>query len=116
MGDGPAGVRSPAPSIAYAAGIALAASWDEALAWRVGVQLGRDARSRGVQFLLGPGVNLYRSPRNGRNFEYFGEDPWLAARIAVGYVRGVQSQSVSATIKHFVGNDSEHARRTSDST
>jgi beta-glucosidase len=115
MSDGPAGVRSPAPSMAYASGIALAASWDEALAERVGVQLGRDARARGVQFLLGPGVNLYRSPLNGRNFEYSGEDPWLAARVAAAYVRGVQSERVSATIKHFVGNESEFARRTSDS-
>jgi beta-glucosidase len=115
MSDGPAGVRSPAPSIAYASGIALAASWDEALAERVGRELGRDARARGVQFLLGPGVNLYRSPRGGRNFEYFGEDPWLAGRIAAGYVRGVQSERVSATIKHFVGNESEFARRTTNS-
>src|SRR5688572_25906238 len=115
MSDGPAGVRSPAPSIAYASGIALASSWDEALAERVGRELGRDARARGVQFLLGPGVNLYRSPLNGRNFEYFGEDPWLAARIAAGYVRGVQSERVSATIKHFVGNESEFARRTTNS-
>jgi beta-glucosidase len=115
MSDGPAGVRSPAPSIAYASGIALASSWDEALAERVGRELGRDARARGVQFLLGPGVNLYRSPRSGRNFEYFGEDPWLAARIATGYVRGVQSERVSATIKHFVGNESEFARRTTNS-
>jgi beta-glucosidase len=115
MSDGPLGLRIPGPSNAYAAGMALAASWDPALAERVGVQLGRDARSRCVQILLGPGVNLYRAPMNGRNFEYFGEDPWLASRIAVGYVRGVQSQGVSATIKHFVGNDSEYARRTSDS-
>jgi beta-glucosidase len=115
MSDGPLGLRMPGPSNAYAAGVGLAASWDPALAERIGVQLGRDARSRCVQVLLGPGVNLYRAPMNGRNFEYFGEDPWLAARIAVGYVRGVQSQGVSATIKHFVGNDSEYARRTSDS-
>jgi beta-glucosidase len=116
MSDGPQGLRMPGPSNAYATGISLAASWDPQLAESLGVQLGRDARSRCVQILLGPGVNLYRSPLNGRNFEYFGEDPWLAARIAMGYVRGVQSQGVSATIKHFVGNDSEYARRTSDST
>src|SRR6185436_15493128 len=116
MSDGPQGLRMPGPSNAYATGISLAASWDPLLAERVGTQLGRDARSRCVQILLGPGVNLYRSPLNGRNFEYFGEDPWLAARIAVGYVRGVQAQGVSATIKHFVGNDSEYARKTSDST
>jgi beta-glucosidase len=116
MSDGPQGLRMPGPSNAYASGISLAASWDPVLAESVGVQLGRDARSRCVQILLGPGVNLYRSPLNGRNFEYFGEDPWLASRIVVGYVRGVQSQGVGATIKHFVGNDSEYARRTSDST
>src|SRR5688572_14219100 len=107
MSDGPVGARTPPPSTAYAAGIALAASWDESLAQEIGVELGRDARSRGVAFLLGPGVNLYRAPMNGRNYEYFGEDPLLAARMAVGYIRGVQSQGVSATIKHYLGNNSE---------
>ncbi len=115
MSDGPVGARSPAPSTAYAAGIGLAATWDTALAEEIGTQLGRDARSRGARFLLGPGVNIYRAPMNGRNFEYFGEDPFLGQRIAVGYVKGVQSQNVSATIKHFIGNNSEYARMTSDS-
>jgi beta-glucosidase len=116
MSDGPSGVRTPPPSTAYAAGIGLAASWDTQAAHEVGVQLGRDARSRGAQFLLGPGVNIYRAPMNGRNFEYFGEDPFLGSRIAVGYIEGVQSQGVSTTIKHFTGNNSEYARNTSDST
>ena len=115
MSDGPVGARSPAPSTAYAAGIGLAASWDTALAREIGTQLGRDARARGARFLLGPGVNIYRAPLNGRNFEYFGEDPFLGQRIAIDYVNGVQSQGVSATIKHFVGNNSEFARQTSDS-
>jgi beta-glucosidase len=115
MSDGPAGARSPAPSTAYAAGIGLAATWDTALAEEVGKQLGRDARSRGARFLLGPGVNIYRAPMNGRNFEYFGEDPFLGQRIAIGYVKGVQGQGVAATIKHFIGNNSEYARMTSDS-
>jgi beta-glucosidase len=115
MTDGPVGARSPSPSTAYAAGIGLAATWDTALAEEVGVQLGRDARSRGAQFLLGPGVNVYRAPMNGRNFEYFGEDPFLGQRIAIGYVKGVQSQGVAATIKHYIGNNSEFARHTSDS-
>ena len=115
MSDGPVGARSPAPSTAYAAGIGLAATWDTALAEEIGTQLGRDARSRGARFLLGPGVNIYRAPMNGRNFEYFGEDPFLGQRIAVGYVKGVQGQNVSATIKHFIGNNSEYARMTSDS-
>ena len=115
MSDGPAGIRSPAPSTAYAAGIGLAASWNPETARDTGMQMGRDARSRGSQFLLGPGVNLYRAPMNGRNFEYFGEDPYLGARIAVGMIEGVQSQGVSATIKHYAGNNSEFARMTSNS-
>ena len=115
MSDGPVGAHIPPPSTAYAAGIGLAASWDRDLAQRIGVQLGRDARSRGASYLLGPGVNIYRSPLNGRNFEYFGEDPFLAGETAVGYINGVQSQGVSATIKHFAANNSEYFRFTSDS-
>ena len=115
MSDGPVGAHIPPPSTAYAAGIGLAASWDPELAARVGTQIGRDARSRGASFLLGPGVNIYRAPLNGRNFEYFGEDPFLAGQIAVGYINGVQSQNVSATIKHFAANNSEYFRFTSDS-
>src|SRR5437660_3175644 len=65
--------------------------------------------------MLGPGVNIYRAPMNGRNFEYFGEDPFLASRIAVGYIEGMQSQGVSATIKHFLGNNSEFDRHNTDS-
>jgi beta-glucosidase len=117
MSDGPYGTRSNAgfPSTTYAAGIGLAASWDRELAARVGGGIGRDARARGVHFMLGPGVNIYRSPRNGRNFEYFGEDPFLTSAIAVGYVTGMQEQGVSATIKHFLGNNSEYLRHDSDS-
>ncbi len=115
MADGPVGAHIPAPTIAYAAGIGLAASWDQPLALRVGQQLGRDARSRGAAFLLGPGVNIYRAPMNGRNFEYFGEDPFLAGSITVGYIRGVQQERVSATVKHFLGNNSEYLRHDTDS-
>ncbi|MGA3091560.1 MAG: glycoside hydrolase family 3 C-terminal domain-containing protein [Terriglobales bacterium] len=115
MADGPVGAHIPAPTIAYAAGIGLAASWDKALAVRVGEQLGRDCRSRGAVFLLGPGVNIYRAPMNGRNFEYFGEDPFLASQIAVGYIRGVQEEGVSATVKHYLGNNSEYLRHDADS-
>jgi beta-glucosidase len=115
MADGPIGVRNFGPSTAYAAGIALAASWDPDLANQVGAMIGKDARARGVHFLLGPGVNIYRSPLGGRNFEYFGEDPFLASRMAVGYIQGVQAQGVSATIKHFMGNNSEWNRHHSSS-
>ena len=107
MSDGPMGVRTWGPTSGYAAGVGLAASWDTELAKRVGTSLGRDARSRGVSFLLGPGVNIYRVPMNGRNFEYFGEDPWLAGRIAAAYIQGVQSQGVIATVKHYAANNSE---------
>ena len=115
MADGPLGVRNFGPATAMAGGIALAATWNPALAERMGTELGRDARAKGVHFLLGPGVNIYRAPMNGRNFEYFGEDPLLASRIAVGYIKGVQSQGVSATIKHFMGNNSEFDRHKTDS-
>lgn len=115
MADGPVGAHIPAPTIAYAAGIGLAASWDTKLALHIGQQLGRDARSRGAAFLLGPGVNIYRAPMNGRNFEYFGEDPFLASGIGVGYIRGVQQEGVSATVKHYLGNNSEYLRHDSDS-
>jgi len=109
--DGPMGVKSRGLTTAYAIGIGLAASWDTKLAQRVGVSLGHDARARGVNFLLGPGVNIYRAPMNGRNFEYFGEDPYLAGQIAAHYILGVQSQNVVATIKHYAANNSEYHRR-----
>src|SRR5580693_7876141 len=115
MSDGPMGVHDYGLTTAYPAGIALAASWDADLAERFGASMGKDARARGVHFILGPGMNIYRAPMNGRNFEYFGEDPFLAAQIAVRYIEGVQSQRVSATVKHFIGNNSEYARHTSDS-
>jgi beta-glucosidase len=117
MSDGPVGVRldSGFPSTTYAGGIGLAASWDRELAHRVGAGIGRDARARGINFMLGPAVNIYRSPRDGRNFEYFGEDPFLTSNIAVGYITGMQQQGVSSTIKHYIGNNSEYLRHDSDS-
>ncbi len=117
MSDGPVGVRSNSgfKSTTYAGGIGMAASWDRELAERVGAGIGRDARARGVHFMLGPGVNIYRSPRNGRNFEYFGEDPFLTSNIAVAYITGMQKQGVSSTIKHYIANNSEYLRHDSDS-
>jgi beta-glucosidase len=114
MADGPVGVRNYGPSTVFG-GIGLAASWDPDLAARIGATIGQDARARGVHFMLGPGVNIYRSPLNGRNFEYFGEDPFLSARTAVAYINGMQRQGVSATVKHFMGNNSEFDRHNSDS-
>ena len=113
--DGPFGVRRLMRANVMAGGIALAATWNTDLARRVGEEVGRDARARGVHFYLAPGVNIYRSPLNGRNFEYLGEDPLLAARMAVPLIEGVQAQGVAATVKHFLGNNSEFLRHTSDS-
>lgn len=110
MSDGPMGVRTWGPDTAYAGGIALAATWDKDLAREMGVSIGDDARARGVNFLLAPGVDIYRAPMNGRNFEYFGEDPYLAAQTAIAYIEGVQSQGVVATVKHFAANDEEWDR------
>lgn len=112
MSDGPMGVHDYGLTTAYPAGIALAASWDADLTQRFGVAMGKDARARGVHFILAPGMNIYRAPMNGRNFEYFGEDPFLASRMAVAVIKGIQSQRVIATAKHFAGNNSEFARMT----
>src|SRR6266849_5648518 len=112
MSDGPMGVHDYGLTTAYPAGIALAASWDVELAQRFGSAMGRDARARGVHFVLAPGMNIYRAPMNGRNFEYFGEDPFLASRMAVATIKGIQAQRVIATAKHFAGNNSEFARMT----
>src|SRR5579872_1123389 len=110
MSDGPEGVRTWGPDTAYAGGIALAASWDPQLAEKMGDSIGKDARARGVHFLLGPGVNIYRAPMCGRNFEYLGEDPFLAGKTAAAYIRGVQDQGVIATVKHFAANNQEYDR------
>src|SRR5207248_484981 len=72
--------------------------------------IGQEARARGVHFMLGPGVNIYRAPMAGRNFEYYGEDPFLASCTAVAYIKGIQSQGVIATVKHFLGNNQEYDR------
>lgn len=110
MSDGPIGARFWGPTTAYTAGIGMAATWDTELAERVGASIGNDARSRGVHILLGPGVNIYRAPMTGRNFEYYGEDPYLAGRLVVGFIRGLQSRGVMATVKHFAANNQEYDR------
>ena len=110
MSDASVGVRTWGPTTAYAGGAALAASWDPELARKIGESLGRDARARSVNFLLGPGVNIARSPLSGRNFEYLSEDPFLNAALVVPYIEGVQSEGVVATVKHFALNDQEFNR------
>ena len=115
--DGPNGARGGyffgGPSSAcFPVGIALASTWNTALVERVGMALGEETKSKGAHVLLGPTVNIHRSPLNGRNFECYSEDPYLSARIAVAYIKGVQSQNVGACIKHYVCNDSEFERQT----
>jgi len=111
MSDGPMGVHWwCSHATAYPALFLAAASFDRSLWQGLGVALGRDCRARGVHMLLAPGVNLYRSPLCGRNFEYAGEDPYLSAQVAVGFIQGVQSQGVTATVKHFACNFQEYGR------
>lgn len=116
--DGPNGARGGGsliggvPAAAFPVGISLAATWNTPLVEAVGAALGEEALSKGARVLLGPTVNIHRSPLNGRNFECYSEDPFLSARLAVAYIRGVQSRGVSATVKHYVGNDSEFERMT----
>jgi len=110
MSDGPMGVNEYGKSTAYPATILSASTWDTLLVKRLGAAIATDSRSRGVNILLAPGINIYRAPMCGRNFEYFGEDPYLVSRLAVNYINGVQSHGVAATIKHFAANNQEYDR------
>src|SRR6476646_10072625 len=119
LSDGPAGVRgtrfdSANPSTSLPSPIGMGATWDEALIESLMAAVGREARSKGIDVILGPTINIVRTPLNGRGFECFSEDPLLTSRIAVAYVKGVQSEGVGATAKHYVANDSETERRTYD--
>jgi beta-glucosidase len=115
--DGPGGVRGTGwderdPSLNVPSATALAATWDDTLVEAAGRLIGADARKKGVHALLAPTIGLHRSPLGGRNFESWSEDAYLTGRLAAAFVRGVQSQGVGATAKHFVLNDSETERRT----
>lgn len=119
LSDGPAGVRGPRwderePSLNMPSGSALAASWDVDLAYRYGAAAASEARRKGVDVVLGPTINLHRSPLGGRHFECFSEDPELTAELAAAYVRGLQDNGVAATPKHYIANDSETDRFTVD--
>src|SRR5690242_6968215 len=117
--DGPSGVRGTTldegnPSSCLPCPSALGATWDPGLVRELAAALGAEARAKGVDVLLAPTINLMRTPLGGRGFECFSEDPVLTARLGVAFVRGVQSAGVAATVKHFVGNDSETQRWTYD--
>src|SRR5260370_1514207 len=115
MSDGPAGARGVTldercPSTSLPCPSALGATWDVALVRELAAALGVEARSKGIDVLLGPTINLMRTPLGGRGFECFAEDPVLTAQIAISYIMGLQEAGVAATIKHYVGNDSETER------
>jgi len=127
MADGPHGLRKQEgvgdqlglnhslPATCFPTAATVANSWDPALAEEIGQCLGEEAAIQDVCVLLGPGLNIKRSPLCGRNFEYFSEDPYLAGKMAAGYIRGIQSSGVSACPKHFAANNTELRRMASDS-
>lgn len=116
--DGPNGARGGGSLIggvtaaAFPVGIAIGATWDPALAREIGAALAEEVQSKGAHVALAPTINMQRSVTNGRNFECYSEDPELTAALAVGYVQGLQSKGVAATVKHFAGNESEIERTT----
>jgi beta-glucosidase len=130
MADGPMGVRNwagssavtnsanatPVSSTAFPAGIALAASWDPDLVEREGRAIAQEVKALGRDMILGPTVNINRVPLWGRNFEGYGEDPYLAARMGVAYIRGVQGEGVIPSVKHFAANNQEYERHRIDET
>ena len=119
--DGPNGARgdgllgSGTPTACIPSGSALGATWDPDLVERLAALLGDEAKAKGAQVLLAPTMNLHRSPKGGRNFECYSEDPFLSARLATSFIRGVQSRGVATTAKHFAANDSEYERNTINS-
>jgi len=125
--DGPQGVREESGvdtweplgltndfATALPPGMTLAATWDPALAQLCGQVIGEEARQRNKHVMLAPGLNIMRTPLCGRNYDYYGEDPWLSGRITVGYVKGMQAEQVAACIKHFAANNQEFERNSID--
>ncbi|HIB8181833.1 TPA: beta-glucosidase family protein [Elizabethkingia anophelis] len=110
MTDGPNGVRATVHATAMPSGLAMAATWNPSLIEKAGQAIGSDAVATGHSILLGPGLNLMRTPLGGRTFEYFGEDPILTGYIAAGYAKGVQSKNVASCLKHWLANNQETNR------
>lgn len=108
------GINDSVPATCFPSGATLACSWDRDLIEKVGSALGKEAQKEGIHILLGPAVNIKRSPLCGRNFEYFSEDPYLSSEIATSHINGVQSQGVGTSIKHFAVNNQEDRRMTID--
>lgn len=126
LSDGPHGIRKQAaaadhlglnasiPATCFPTAATVANSWNEELGEKVGTYLGEEAVSQKVNVLLGPGINMKRNPLCGRNFEYFSEDPYLAGKMAANYIKGIQSQGISACVKHFAVNNQEERRMVID--
>ena len=108
------GVHQSRAATCFPAEVTTAGSWDPELLTAIGSAVGEEAREQGVGLVLGPGANLKRNPLCGRNFEYFSEDPYLAGKLAAGFIRGAESQGVGTSLKHFAANSQEHSRFTSD--
>ena len=109
------GVHQSRAATCFPAEVTTAGSWDPELLTAIGSAIGEEAREQGVGLVLGPGANLKRNPLCGRNFEYFSEDPYLAGKLAAGFIRGAESQGVGTSLKHFAVNSQEKSRFTSDS-
>ncbi|MCI9141547.1 MAG: glycosyl hydrolase [Lachnospiraceae bacterium] len=109
------GVNQSSPATCFPAEVTMAGSWDPELLSKVGAAIGEEACDQSVGLVLGPGANLKRNPLCGRNFEYFSEDPYLAGKLAAGFIRGVESQGVGTSLKHFACNSQEKSRFVSDS-
>ena len=108
------GVNQSRPATCFPAEVTAAGSWDPELLEEIGASIGEEAKSQGVGLVLGPGANLKRNPLCGRNFEYFSEDPYLAGRLAAGFIRGMEGQGVGTSLKHFACNSQEKSRFVSD--
>lgn len=123
MSDGPLGVKAQAEgddaikinATAFPSAMTMASTWNNQLLYDIGKAIGAESKYNGVDILLGPSVNMVRIPQNGRNFEYFGEDPHLASKLGVAYIKGLQSQKVLADVKHFAANNTEFNRYKSNS-
>ena len=109
------GVNNSRPATCFPAAVTTASSWDTDLLQTVGTAIGEEAKGQGMGVVLGPGCNMKRNPLCGRNFEYFSEDPYLSGKLAAGFIRGVESQGVGTSLKHFAANSQELSRFTSDS-
>jgi beta-glucosidase len=122
MADGPVGLRKSTgenvtdsvPATCFPSSAGMAATWNPALIEKLGAAIGAESRAKGVSLLLAPGLNIKRHPLGGRNFEYYSEDPLLSGKTAAAFVRGVQSEGVGATLKHYAVNNQEERRMSID--